>query len=228
MTTSQARASILATIRQAVNAENRTIEDLAGLEQRLRTPPTAPVPKHDGDVIDTFTAKVSANQIVLTRVDRLQALVDVVAELAAAQEQEASNDKWVEGLHVDISVAPALKHLDWPADWHINFGRGRMVEPIAVTLAIAGVSETGSLILQSGRDHPMTLNFLPETHVVALHVRDVVRRIEDVWARLKRSNDLGQRALSIISGGSRTADVGGIVVRPAHGPKTLHLVLIDD
>lgn len=169
------------------------------------------------DDLEAFLAKARANLFTVERVASLQMLVPAVRKLLPETREVP-----------DISVAPALKHLGWPADWKVNFGPGRRIEPLSVTLAVAGIAETGSLVLQSGGDSPMTLNFLPDTHVVALRKSDIVRHIEDAWARLGSKDGLGPRTLSIISGPSRTADVGGVVVRPAHGPKSLHLVLVED
>lgn len=128
----------------------------------------------------------------------------------------------------DISIAGALAHLGWPQDWKINTGPGRMVEKLSVTSAIAGVAETGSVILRSDELSPTTQNFLPDTHVIVLRASDIVPYLEDAWGRVPRERGEWPRTVNVISGPSRTADVGGVLVRPAHGPKAAHIVLVDD
>ena len=98
---------------------------------------------------------------------------------------------------------------------------------MSVTLAVAGVAETGSVVFRSDPQNPTTLNFLPDVHVIVLHTPDIVAYTEDVWARMRAEGGNWPRTVNIISGPSRTADVGGVIVRPAHGPKDVHLILVD-
>ena len=57
--------------------------------------------------------------------------------------------------------------------------------PVVITGAFAGIAETGTLVMVSGPDHPVTLNLLPDTHIVVLREGDIVGGYEDVWARLR-------------------------------------------
>ena len=57
---------------------------------------------------------------------------------------------------------------------------------VSVTSAPAAVAETGTLVMFSGADHPSTLNFLPETHVVVLPADRVAKTYEDVWDLIRQ------------------------------------------
>ncbi|ODR95242.1 hypothetical protein AUC70_05980 [Methyloceanibacter stevinii] len=94
-----------------------------------------------------------------------------------------------------------------------------------MTLACAGIVETGSVVFSSGQDTPTTLNFLPDVHVVVLYASTIVPYPEDLWPRLKSAGGW-PRTVNFIAGPSRTADVAGTIVRPAHGPKSVHLIIV--
>lgn len=206
---------MLARIRAALGDRGRSEDAQNALEQRMNAPPVGPRPRVDDDRQGQFIAKTEANLFTVETIASLQLLVPMVRRLLAGTSEP------------NISVAPALTHLGWPTDWTINSGAGRMIEPLSVTLAIAGVAETGSVVFRSDPDNPTTLNFLPDTHVIVLRTSDIVAHMEDVWARLRAGGPDWSRAVNIVSGPSRTADVGGIIVRPAHGPKDVHLILVD-
>ncbi len=210
----KAREGILARIRNALGEQGRT--QGTELERRMKVPPEGPFPPLEPDIMAQFLAKAGANLFTVERIASLQMLVPTVQRLMSES-----------GVAADISVAPALAYLGWPTELKINFGVGRMTEPLSVTLAVAGIAETGSVVLRSDSDNPTTLNFLPDTHVIALRTSDIVGHPEDVWARMRAAGGDWPRTVNVISGPSRTADVGGVVVRPAHGPMNVHLVLVD-
>jgi L-lactate dehydrogenase complex protein LldG len=91
---------------------------------------------------------------------------------------------------------------------------------------VAGVAETGTLVLASGPDNPVTLTFVPDTHVVVVEAQTIVGSYEEAVMRLLR--ELGQlpRTLNLVSAPSRTGDIGGKIVMGAHGPRRLAVVLV--
>lgn len=210
------REEILARIRSALSDRPHAQADNAALDERMAMRPAGPAVHFDGDLLPRFIAKSLANHFTLERIASMQLLVPAIRALLPADETP------------DISVAQALDHVGWPPEWTINRGAGRPVERLSVTLAYAGIAETGSIVMRSGADSPTTLNFLPDLHVVVLHASDVVRYPEDVWRRMDVSAAAWPRSVNVISGPSRTADVGGTIVRPAHGPKSVQLIIIDD
>jgi L-lactate dehydrogenase complex protein LldG len=210
------REEILARIRAATGNQPRTTAQRQQLEKRLSDPPIAVAPAVVDDPVRQFIAKAEANQFTVHRIASLQLFLPAVREILPSETTPP-----------DISISPELRHLGWPSDWTVNFGPGRMIEPWSVTAAIAGIAETGSIVFRSDKDNPTTLNFLPENQIAALRVADILSYPEDLWPRLKKFGSGWPRAVNIVAGPSRTADVGGVIVRPAHGPKSVHLILID-
>lgn len=210
------REETLNKIRAALGDRRLSDADQAALDKRMATRPAGPDVHLDGDHVSAFIAKSVANLFTVERIASLQMLVGSVRALLPDTETP------------DISVAPALDHLGWPAAWKINRGAGRRVERMSVTIAVGGIAETGSVVMRSGAGAPTTLNFLPDLHVIVLHAADIVGHPEDVWRRMSTSAAAWPRTVNVISGPSRTADVGGTIVRPAHGPKSVHLIIVDD
>jgi L-lactate dehydrogenase complex protein LldG len=107
-------------------------------------------------------------------------------------------------------------------------GRAGPGDEVGLSHAVAGVAETGTLVLASGADNPVTINFLPETHIVVVEARDIVGPYEDAWDKLRAR--FGERVLprtiNMISGPSRTGDIGGRLVMGAHGPRRMCVVIV--
>ena len=98
-------------------------------------------------------------------------------------------------------------------------------EKNAVTLAYAGIAETGSLVMLSAADTPMTTNFLPDNFICVLKTRDVLNDMEALWSRMASEQRTMPRCLSLITGPSRTADVEQIIQMGAHGERRVHVIL---
>lgn len=188
----------------------------ATLETRDRAA-LAPIrPRIDMPLDQRFIDKLAAVAGTATRVARGQ---EVFAAIAAHLEKN--------GLARQLVAAPALQDLDWPRDWQVRFGATRGEDLVAVTPCFAAVAETGSVVLLSGADQPTTLNFLPDYHIVLVKTSQLVQHIEDVWPRLRAQGSV-PRSVNFITGPSKTADVEQTIQLGAHGPRSLHVILVDD
>jgi L-lactate dehydrogenase complex protein LldG len=131
---------------------------------------------------------------------------------------------------VRIGADARLAALPWQREPALEVRRGRAepADEVGLTHAIAAVAETGTMLLASGADNPVTLNFLPETHVVVVDVRDLVGPYEDAFTLLRARLGEGvmPRTLNLISGPSRTGDIGGRIVQGAHGPRRMCVILV--
>lgn len=125
---------------------------------------------------------------------------------------------------------PVLEALPWREAWDIerNFGPAEAADGATLSRAIAGAAETGTLVLVSGPDNPTSLNFLPEAHTVLIAASDIAGSYEEVWDRLRALYGEGRlpRTVNLISGPSRTADIEQTIVRGAHGPRRLQVLIL--
>ena len=125
-------------------------------------------------------------------------------------------------------VAPASPLGDLP--WGEGLPVRRLVrsgDPLAVSSAAVGVAETGTLLLCSGPENPVSANFLPENQIVVVRASDLVGAPEDAWARLREQGPL-PRTVNWITGPSRSGDIEMTMLMGAHGPVRLHVVLVED
>ena len=99
------------------------------------------------------------------------------------------------------------------------------VAKAALTHAWGGVGETGTLVLASGPDNPTSLAFQPDVHVVAVSRLRIYAAYEEALSDLVRERGGLPRAVNLVSGPSRTGDIGGRIVLGAHGPRRLIVVI---
>ena len=98
-----------------------------------------------------------------------------------------------------------------------------------VSHAFGGVAETGTLVLHSGGDNPTTINFLPEHHIVVIDAKDIAGDLETVLAAVRRKFGAGRmpRTLNMVTGPSRSGDIEQKLLLGAHGPRALHIVVVE-
>jgi len=215
-----ARDRIMANIGRALNRDQPVTDaQAADLRRQAYAGDTAPRPGWQETLLERFKGKLEAQSATWVRV----ADTGEVPGAVAAQLRKA-------GLEPRFSLAahPLLAGLDWPADMGITVGtEGIADSPVAVSVAEAGMAETGTLVLNSGPESPTTLAFLPDLHIVVLALDNLVAYQEDVWRMLQPRGDFPPRSLNFITGPSRTADVEQTIQLGAHGPRALHLIMVE-
>ena len=136
---------------------------------------------------------------------------------------------------------PELRAMPWDEKplLRVREGRAEASDLVSVQHAFAGIAETGTLMLPSAPERPATLNLLADTAIVVLRASRVVGPYEDAWDLLRRerghdpapAGDAGgfmPRNVMLVTGPSRSADIEQTLELGAHGPRQLHLVLIED
>lgn len=134
--------------------------------------------------------------------------------------------------HIRHGEDPALAGLPWAEgapSLEVARGPAQPADETSLSCAFAGVAETGTLVLISSPDNPTTLNFLPENHIVVLPRSAVTGSYEDAWDRLRQRFGEGAmpRTVNLITGPSRTGDIEQRIELGAHGPRRLHVILVD-
>jgi L-lactate dehydrogenase complex protein LldG len=130
-----------------------------------------------------------------------------------------------------LAPDPRITELDWGSQPLLSTSVGGTdgSHAVSVTGAFAGVAETGTLALTSGAPAPTLLNFLPETHIVVVDAKDLAGSYEELWAKLKEQYGAEMpRALNLVTGPSRSGDIEQTILMGAHGPKRLHIILVDE
>ncbi len=82
--------------------------------------------------------------------------------------------------------------------------------------------------MSSDGDNPHAASFVPETNIAVLPAARVVATLDDALARLRDHAPKLPRAACFITGPSRTGDIAQQIELGAHGPRRLHVVIVDD
>jgi len=125
---------------------------------------------------------------------------------------------------------PELQALPWDRAPLLAFKarRAEATDLVSLTHGFAGVAETGTLMLPSEPARPTTLNLLADTAVVLLRASAIVGPYEDAWDRLRAHGEGMPRNVMFVTGPSRSADIEQTLELGAHGPRRLHIILLDD
>ncbi len=221
----QARALVLSRIRAGLGVAGRDRAREAAVEERLRAHPrgTIPARAHASrePLLELMTTMLAAQGAEVTRAATPEDAVRAVAE-------DLRNHDLPSRLRMGADAQ--LAALPWGVIPGIElvFGPANGEDRASLSRAVAAAAETGTLVLVSGTDNPTTLAFLPETHFILIRAGDVVGSYEKVFDRLRAIYGEGvlPRTVNLISGPSRTADIEQTIVRGAHGPKRLHVVIL--
>lgn len=223
--TSSARAAIFKRIRVNQHRVGEPIDaERALAEDYLARHPAGPRPAIEGDLRIRFRAM---SEKMASTVDEVPRLADAPAAVARYLDAQALGRRAV--------AWPALAALDWAgAGLEVEFRAPRFDEsqgadPVGITGCYCALAETGTIVLLSGPQTPASTHLLPETHIALVCASRIVAGMEDAFALLRAERggpaQMMPRALNMVSGPSRTADIEQTVVLGAHGPYRVHLIV---
>ncbi|HEY0523101.1 MAG TPA: lactate utilization protein [Stellaceae bacterium] len=224
---SSARDQILGGIRRSLRRGPLGEAEAGALAARLAAPPRNTIPARaaaldDAGKLDLFVKQAEGVQATVHRVASLDDVPEAVTAYLAANNLPSE---------VVMAPDPALDPIPWADRPLLQISRGRPAlasDAVSVTSCFAAVAETGTLMLASGAEHPSTLNFLPDTHVVVVRADQVVGSYEDAWTKLREQRPGAMpRTVNFVTGPSRTGDIELRLQLGAHGPRRLHLVVVD-
>jgi L-lactate dehydrogenase complex protein LldG len=222
------RTAMLSAIRRGLRRDALPDDQIAALQARLAAPPRRLIPARSRlprpQQIALFLANLEREYASAARVAADEGVPDAVAAYLAAQNLPPS---FVMAPH------PALRAMPWATRPLLarREGRAEDGDRVSIQLGFAGIAETGTLMLPGGVERPTTLNLLCETAIVVLRASRVVGPYEDAFDLLRadRTQDgMLPRNVMLVTGPSRSADIESVLELGAHGPRRLHVVLVDD
>lgn len=212
---SDAKKAIFAAIRQSLPAPASAASIAAELSQlRARIDATRP-DRVSGPPDEVFLNRVRSPGVAATA-ERITSLDGLPAAVMRYAEQNHL------ALNIALQPHPDLEALNWHGfQTHEHIGTD---EPMAVGLALGGIAETGSLVFHSSPQSPTLFAFLPLHHIVAVLHENIWPWMEDYVAAFAGASP--PRNVNLVTGASGTTDIEGTLVRGAHGPGWLHVVII--
>jgi L-lactate dehydrogenase complex protein LldG len=159
-------------------------------------------------LVELFVERVEDYRATVVRC----AEADVASAIAAALPPQAR-----------VLLPPGLP---WPVPGTIDAGfPAAQLDDFdaVVTAASVGVAETGTIVLTHGPgEGRRALSLVPDLHVCVVRADQVVAGVPDAVAALDPA-----RPQTWISGPSATSDIELDRVEGVHGPRTLHVVVVD-
>lgn len=224
-TNDPARAEVLAAIRRSLGVTGSEAPRRAAIEERIANAPRGVIPARgqaDGEErLAIFAREVEVSLATIARVESAEDVPAATAEFLREHNLPAA---------VRMGEDERLAAMPWDETaLAIEIGPSAGGDLVGVSHAFGGVAETGTLALVSGPQNPSTLNFLPDTHVVVVRASDVARDYESLWARLRETYGRGlmPRTVNWVTGPSRSGDIEQRLFLGAHGPRRLHVVMVE-
>jgi L-lactate dehydrogenase complex protein LldG len=221
-----AREDILANIRRSLGVSGAEAPRHADVTTRLENAPAGLIPGR-GQLapaarVAMFKAQAERAQASVTEVARPEDVPGEVARFLRDQNLPAT---------IRIGTDARLTAMPWDqTTLDVSTGRSDGGDPNAVSHAFGGVAESGTLAMLSGPDNPTTLNFLPDNHIVIVSAAEIAGDYETIWRRLRQQTGKGTmpRTVNLITGPSRSADIEQTLLLGAHGPRTLHIIIVGE
>jgi L-lactate dehydrogenase complex protein LldG len=226
------REQILGAIRRGLRRGALPDDQAMALRARLAAHPRHLVPQRSQVArpaqVALFIANVEKEFGTVVRVASPAEVPGAVAEYLTGQ-----------NLPTDFALAPhpeLTEGVPWAERPLLapRIGRAQASDLVCVQHGYAAVAETGTLMLPAAPERPTTLNLLGDTAIVVLRASRVVGPFEAAWDLLRAerrdavSGGFMPRNVMLVTGPSRSADIESTLELGAHGPRRLHVVLIDD
>ncbi len=96
-----------------------------------------------------------------------------------------------------------------------------------VTAARLGIADYGSVVIEQAPDATEPASLFPGLHVAVLRASDVVPDMPAAFQCLGAAFRSKKTSMVLTTGPSATADMGALV-RGAHGPSKVHVIILED
>lgn len=186
-----------------------------------QTPRARPV-LFDESPVSAFIQRINRGDVIGTQCSCVDSIEDAPQSIAGYIGGKGL------GPQISIWESSQLANLDWrgfkishPVDGN---------DSVSVVLADSAVAETGSVVVNSGYNMPILMNFLCSHLVVVVRSSGIVAYLDDYAesANINLKNRTTPRTSCLVTGASGTTDIEGVLVRGAHGPKSVYIVLVLD
>ncbi|MBS1167593.1 MAG: lutC [Proteobacteria bacterium] len=219
------RDAILGRIRRSLGVSGTDATRLAAVHHRLTETPVNVVPARgqlpDAERVELFVRKACEIFATVARLDSRDEVPAAVAEYLRDRNLPQA---------IRRGEDPRLASLPWEREAQLAVTIGPSVgrDLAGLSHADAGVAETGTVVLTSGVNNPTTLNFLPDHHIVVVDASTIKGDYETVWANLRERFGAGvmPRTVNLVTGPSRSADIEETLLLGAHGPRSLHILVV--
>jgi L-lactate dehydrogenase complex protein LldG len=229
--------------------QNGVLDDVRRALGRSTTVPPVPLDPfiepfdkaEPGELIARFTEEATAvRAMVYLMSDKLKfagqigALVAEICHTAGAREVALSDSELISEMNLHEQLT--RQGLAVFAPDAASLGHERLVARLAncgvgLTAADYAIAETGTIVLSSNERNALLVSLLPPVHIALVRSSQIAATLGEVISRVGKeriSRIDTSRSVTLITGPSRTSDVELVLSIGVHGPKELHLIIIDE
>jgi L-lactate dehydrogenase complex protein LldG len=165
-------------------------------------------------------------------VDELATGIADICRSAGATRVALSGSSWL----AEISLSDQLKARGLSVLMTIGSDHEALVAQLAtcdagVTAVDYAIAETGTIVISSDERNALLVSLLPTIHIAVLRPTQISSSLAEVITKLsleRVGSDKSARSASFITGPSRTSDVELTLSIGVHGPKELHVIIVNE
>jgi L-lactate utilization protein LutC len=221
-TTIDSRAEILAAIRARLR-ESEPHDDPYLRSHATPPSPAEPEPRElsRASLLDQFKERLAAVggqcRVVTDEIQAATVLSEIVKK-SGAQQLAISDSSRVARLAAGLSRG--LTVLSQPVAAEL------FACDVGISTAQWAIAESGTLVLESDRERHRLVSLVPPVHIAILDVRRIRRTMAEILHEIHRTESGLSRAVTFITGTSRTSDIELTLAIGVHGPAELHVIII--
>lgn len=212
------RQQVFGDVRQSLDRLKPSIIQAAQAEYERIMSTETPRPVVDGHLVDNFIAKHTAVNGTLKIVGNYSEVPGAVGEFLDSHDLPS---------RMLMGSSEFLSQFDWPQEWQIDRRIATKTDLVSVTDAVCAIAETGTIMIFSSSNASSTHAFVPENHVAIINAGQVVRHLDDALKIASTKINDNTPGVHMVTGPSKTADVEQTIQYGAHGPRRLHVIIID-
>ncbi len=177
---------------------------------------------------------ISADDRVSLFQERLEALGGKVHKVATYSDAARTAGQLIEGSSAVASNAPILAKAGITSLPNVSAGyidepslRAACASaPFGITSADYGLAETGSIVTIAANEARL-VSLLPPVHIAVLSKSRMLTGLDEFYT-LSPLPASRSASTVFITGPSRSADIEMILVRGVHGPRVIHVIVVDE
>lgn len=197
-----------------------------------------PLAPHRHDLTAEWLPDVTASPIAQfgARLEAVGGEWMFVATLAEARDIVFALLRGADAHHVLLSDSPYLRAVFAAGEEPLPFEFLTAPSQTEMFAADAGISsaqwaiaESGTLVLESSQERNRLASLIPPIHVALVPTARLCGTLGEVLAKIHESGEaMESRAVTFVTGPSRTADIEQMLVMGVHGPQRLFVILVQD
>lgn len=180
---------------------------------------------HNGSLVDLFKTNLEAvgGRCIITQGehDISRALTEIISSLqktnlraqSIAISDVSAVERWMHQTDLEIealTIAPNASDI--------------FSYDVGISTTQAAIAETGTLVLDSADERHRLVSLVPPVHIAIVDASRICETLGEALVLMRRDKELS-RAVTFITGPSRTADIELTLAIGVHGPQELYVIV---